>query len=114
MFADTKAFSGFAVDDLAKRQREGQPVGNLYNDVAFGGFPSPVVVDRIVSRAGGDLVAVARGQADAVMGEGVPLRSGGVSRFAASGGAGRYAPSRGGVRCKCADSGGEGREGRGV
>jgi hypothetical protein len=27
-----------AVDDLAKRQREGQPVGNLYNDVAFGGY----------------------------------------------------------------------------
>lgn len=27
-----------AVDDLVKRQREGQPVGNLYNDVAFGGY----------------------------------------------------------------------------
>jgi hypothetical protein len=27
-----------AVDDLAKRQRERQPVGNLYNDVAFGGY----------------------------------------------------------------------------
>jgi hypothetical protein len=35
--------------------------------------------------------------------KGVPLRSGGGSRSAASGGAGRCAPSGGGVRC--ADSG---------
>jgi len=33
--------------------------GPISHDVAFGGFPSQVVVDRIVSRAGGDLVAVA-------------------------------------------------------
>jgi len=33
--------------------------GPISHDVAFGGFPSQVVVDRIVARARGDLVAVA-------------------------------------------------------
>ena len=33
--------------------------GPISHDVAFGGFPSQVVVDRIVGRGGGDLVAVA-------------------------------------------------------
>jgi hypothetical protein len=33
--------------------------GPISHDVAFGGFPSQVVVDRIMGRAGGDLVAVA-------------------------------------------------------
>ncbi len=33
--------------------------GPISHDVAFGGFPSQVVVERIVGRAGGELVAVA-------------------------------------------------------
>ncbi len=33
--------------------------GPISHDVAFGGFPSQVVVDRIVGRSGGDLVSVA-------------------------------------------------------
>jgi hypothetical protein len=33
--------------------------GPISHDVAFGGFPSQVVVDRIVARPGGDLVSVA-------------------------------------------------------